>query len=738
MAISRIPLRRLFWTQMIVVALCAGGLGAEPDLVERLIEQLRAGDAPARREAALRLGALGPRAAIAVGPLDSALDDPDWSVRANAMYSLVRLGSRSPRLLPILAEEIEATPEVRNGVYGRRQVTGAFAAPKGWTLSDGGLNDNNPMAALKLIRPDPSAFVPLLAKALKPQVRQAREAALTQAGQVRSPLVTRTREDWVRVVALQALHAMATWSDPSSPELAGALLAALAVDRFDPHTEKDAAFDEFHERKQAVDALAKLDRTAQERAVAQLAGDLRDLGSPRSYEAAALLLRLQGGRSTLMSILLDFLRDGDDLRRRIAMSVLEPIVGPAEAPAVLRAIITPGADRKLAVKLIWWESVRERPHGGLMLCMLDCDTSLIELGVRELKGMGVSVEHRSIHDLIAIVREPDVNLDRRRSAIIALGEFGPAAAEAIPVVANVIRAWEKPRRPCPDVEALSLGVPVIEALRKLDSEGNPETVAGLASLLEAEDATNRRRAADALEALGPRARTAAPALIKALSSHNPWAQQERLATVLRAIGDRELRAALPALLANLDDGDLMVRVNAARAIALLGADAKDAVPKIVRLIWDFGPHYGVAQCLGEIGPAAVIAVPPLIARLDSANALTHQEIEAALERILPRSPDATIAGSIAAMKAGDPVGRSRAAYELGRLIMEPPHPAEAVAALIEAIGDPDPLVRQFAAAVLGRLAPTAPEAGPPLYRAAGDPDETVRRLAAWGLSRTRR
>jgi HEAT repeat protein len=153
---------------MIVVAFCAGGLGAEPDLVERLIEQLRAGDARTRSEAALRLGALGPRAAFAVGHLDSALDDPDRSVRANAMYSLVRLGSRSPRLLPILAEEIEATPVAPLGHYGRRRVTGAFAAPNGWTLSDGGLYDNDPMAALKLIRPDPSAFVPLLAKALKP------------------------------------------------------------------------------------------------------------------------------------------------------------------------------------------------------------------------------------------------------------------------------------------------------------------------------------------------------------------------------------------------------------------------------------------------------------------------------------------------------------------------------------------------------------------------------------------
>jgi hypothetical protein len=65
---------------------------------------------------------------------------------------------------------------------------------------------------------------------------------------------------------------------------------------------------------------------------------------------------------------------------------------------------------------------------------------------------------------------------------------------------------------------------------------------------------------------------------------------------------------------------------------------------------------------------------------------------------MPRSPGATIAGWIAAMRAGD---------ELGGLIEEPPHPAQAVAALGEALDDPDPLVRQIAAAVLGGLAPTA-------------------------------
>jgi HEAT repeat protein len=103
---------------------------------------------------------------------------------------------------------------------------------------------------------------------------------------------------------------------------------------------------------------------------------------------------------------------------------------------------------------------------------------------------------------------------------------------------------------------------------------------------------------------------------------------------------------------------------------------------------------------------------------------------------VPRAKGATIAGSIAALRADVPTERYRAAYELGRLIEEPPHPEEAVAALGEGLGDPDPLVRRMAAAVLGRLAPTAPSAGPTLSRAAHDPDGSVRKLAAWGLGRS--
>jgi hypothetical protein len=90
--------------------------------------------------------------------------------------------------------------------------------------------------------------------------------------------------------------------------------------------------------------------------------------------------------------------------------------------------------------------------------------------------------------------------------------------------------------------------------------------------------------------------------------------------------------------------------------------------KLVRLIWDFGPYFGVARSVGDIEPTAAVAVPPLVAHWDGADAPTRQKIEAALKHIMPRSPGATIAGSIAAMRAGDSVGRFRAAYELGGLI----------------------------------------------------------------------
>ena len=407
MAIPHFASRRRLWTLMIVVAACAVGLGADRSPVDLLIEQLRAGDASARSQAAFRLGLLGPRAAFAFGALDSALDDPDPQVRTNAMYSLVRLGSRSPRLLHILVEQIEATP-VPQKRYFQVGVRSRFRdAPEGWTLSDGGLPYDDPIDALKLIRPDATAFVPLLAKALKSPRDRESEAKVARVSILFPGDNLRTREDHVRAAALEALFAVVAWSDRSSPELAGALLAVLADERYDRHSEWPEALGEFRDRQRVAEALAKLDRAAQERAVAQLARELRGLGSPRSYEAALLLPRLGGGAATAVSILLDFLRDGDDIHRRMAMILLEPIAGPAEFPAVWRAITAPGALRQVNLRdrMNWYEWLRRGP--GWIAFSPEIgrgDTSLIAFGVRTLKAMGMSIRRRSIRELMDMLR----------------------------------------------------------------------------------------------------------------------------------------------------------------------------------------------------------------------------------------------------------------------------------------------------------------------------------------------
>ena len=415
------------------------------------------------------------------------------------MYSLVRLGSRSARLLPILAERIEGITKPEPGRL-RMPETAFIDLPRGWAKSDGDLSYNDPIKALEMIRPDATAFVPLLGKAMK------------------SP------HYWVREAAIEAILAVATWSSPSRAELAGALLEVLTDDRLEPDTREVEALNRFTDRNRAAVALAKLDPPAQESAAEQLAGDLYDLGSLRSYEAALLLHHLGARPATVGTTLQGFIRDGDEARRRIAMTFLGPFAGPAEAPAVLRAITAPGADRKIDLRgqLHWRESLGQREGDpGFQQFVREIQrrqTSLIEPGVRALKAMGAQVERRAIGQLIAMVREPGADPHRRCCAIIALGEFGPDATEAIPVLDAAIGAHEAAVRWASGGAAASdsSGVLATLAIGSIAAEGNADAIAVLARLVADPGASVALQASWMLVGLGPNARTAVPALVKGL------------------------------------------------------------------------------------------------------------------------------------------------------------------------------------------------------------------------------
>jgi HEAT repeats len=479
MAIPRILRRWRLRTVMIVVALCAVGLGAyrfwiERGPVYRLISQLQSGDAQNRRKAAFRIGLLGPRAAFAKDVLDSALDDPDSYVRSNAMYSLVRLGSRSPRLLPILAEQIENTREPDESYPRWPVIADALGfdefPPKGLALSDGGLYYDDPVNALKMIRPEAKSFLPLLGKPLKSPAR------------------------WVREAALEALFAVVNWSDPSSPEVVGALLGVLDDYPLDPRVVGLVARGQYADRKRVAEALTRLDRLARERAVTLITADLRNVGSPRSFEAAVLLRRFDGGTALVVSILRDRIGGGDQIQRRIAMILFEPFGkdGVSAAPDVLRGITDPGADSKVPLgnRLDWWWDVGrgEAWRGEFRHVSLEAPdgrTSAITLGVRALKAMGSQVKHGAIGELIAIVGEPGADLHRRCCASIALGEFGPDAGEAIPALDAAIREYEAADHGASRGFAASdsLGALATMAVGWIAADGNPNAIAVLSRLV---------------------------------------------------------------------------------------------------------------------------------------------------------------------------------------------------------------------------------------------------------------
>jgi len=93
-----------------------------------------------------------------------------------------------------------------------------------------------------------------------------------------------------------------------------------------------------------------------------------------------------------------------------------------------------------------------------------------------------------------------------------------------------------------------------------------------------------------------------------------WSVQETVADALGRIGGD----AVPALTQALSHPKAEVRVQATRALALIGSQAKPAVPELSRLLDDKDEDVrrGAARALGQIGPAASTAVPALLHLLE--------------------------------------------------------------------------------------------------------------------------
>ena len=380
----------------------------------------------------------------------------------------------------------------------------------------------------------------------------------------------------------------------------------------------------------------------------------------------------------------------------------------------------------------------------------------------------------------------------RAVAAETLGQHGPAAADAAPALAKLMRTAR-----LPDVEPLPFGFPVppagpddtvlfttardalvrigpkavpalvealghesrearglvAEALGALGADAAP-AVPALAKLLADDSRTVRMRAADALERIGPKAEAAVPALVAVAAA--PGAPDPRFPTVMRLPGPKV--AAVRALVAVGPAGRAAAREKVAPALAeeykaaqpdpgegpaldalyYLMADAAVAAPAVRDYVrrrertWD---QDRVAPALLALGPAGCKAFEDLLAdpkidRVVLLSALANERKSGGRSDLTPLVP-----ALLRAMH--DPDRRVRGAagtvlYSLGEKT-----PPEAIDLLAARLPDPDPgwseafgrVGRPAVPAARGRLSPGDRRGGEGRATGAPRPDPRPRRPA---------
>jgi HEAT repeat protein len=157
-------------------------------------------------------------------------------------------------------------------------------------------------------------------------------------------------------------------------------------------------------------------------------------------------------------------------------------------------------------------------------------------------------------------------------------------------------------------------------------EGLQGTVQALATGLSDTDVRARRGAMDVLEALGPAAAVAAPALVKALGDSDPFIRWAAARTMGK-ISPVAAVTAVPGLAGLLADLDLDVRLAAATALERYGPAAKGALPELTRAMRASDAELRTAA-IGAVGAVGAnegrSAIPALIEALSDTDPRVRQ------------------------------------------------------------------------------------------------------------------
>lgn len=276
--------------------------------------------------------------------------------------------------------------------------------------------------------------------------------------------------------------------------------------------------------------------------------------------------------------------------------------------------------------------------------------------------------------------------------------------------------------------AVALGSALAQEKKEPSYDGKP--LGEWLKLLRSPKVEERKKAVAVLVLnIGPEGKAAVPALIEALKDGDKDVRSFA-AEALGGIG-KEAGPAAPALVEALKDKEPGVRGSAAGALFALGPEAKGAVPALIVAFKDKDPglRASAAWVLGGIGKQARPAIPVLIEALKDKEASVRARAAEALYEMGPEAK-AAVPALTEALKDKDPATRAGSAGSLGSI---GPEAKGAVPALIEALKDEEVDVRRIAARALGKIGPGAQAALPALKEALKEKTRDVRQAAAWAL-----
>jgi HEAT repeat protein len=209
----------------------------------------------------------------------------------------------------------------------------------------------------------------------------------------------------------------------------------------------------------------------------------------------------------------------------------------------------------------------------------------------------------------------DRNFGVRRASVGALGCFGPEAKEAVAPLIKMLDDKGKPE--IGDLRICEIAMDALERIGPTAKEAIPK----LLLLLKAKDKGLRRWAFHALAGVARGDPAVVKVLLTVLQTDKDIGDRGGAVGALGRMG-KTARGAVPALVEALKvpkgtDPRVALDFQEQILIALgkLGAEAKEAVPGLIALLKDKTQQeylrIRVAYALGDIGPAAVAALPAL-------------------------------------------------------------------------------------------------------------------------------